>query len=77
MPIDTQPDQHLQQAAIAARQAGRLLARSSTAQRNDALAAMANALRRDAPAILAANAVDVTASTATAAFRDDASGDPR
>jgi glutamate-5-semialdehyde dehydrogenase len=70
MPIDTQPDQHLQQAAIAARQAGRLLARSSTAQRNDALAAMANALRRDAPAILAANAVDVAASTATAAFRD-------
>jgi len=70
MPIDTQPNQHLQQAAIAARQAGRVLARSSTAQRNDALGAMANALRRDAPAILAANAVDVAASTATAAFRD-------
>jgi glutamate-5-semialdehyde dehydrogenase len=70
MQIDTQPNQHLQQAATAARQAGHVLARATAAQRNDALAAMANAMRRDAPAILAANAADVAASTATAAFRD-------
>jgi glutamate-5-semialdehyde dehydrogenase len=47
-----------------------VLARSSAAQRNDALHAMAAALRAQAPAILAANAADLAASTGTAAFRD-------
>jgi glutamate-5-semialdehyde dehydrogenase len=47
-----------------------VLARSGAGQRNDALAAMAQALRDAAPAILAANARDLEASTAGAAFRD-------
>ena len=70
MHIDTEATQHLQQAATAARTAARVLARSSASQRNDALHAMATALRHAAPAILAANAQDLAASTATAAFRD-------
>ena len=70
MHIDTEATQHLQQAATAARTAARVLARSSASQRNDALHAMATALRHAAPAILAANARDLAASTATAAFRD-------
>jgi glutamate-5-semialdehyde dehydrogenase len=70
MHISTDATQQLQQAATAARAAAQVLARSSTAQRNDALMAMAAALRQDAPAILAANATDLAASTATAAFRD-------
>ncbi len=70
MHIDSEPTQHLQQAARAARDASHVLARSSTAQRNDALHAMANALRRAAPQILEANAADVAHSTGTAAFRD-------
>ena len=70
--MDTETDytSHLQQAARAARGAGRVLARSETAQRNAALQAMAAALRRNANVILAANAMDLAASTATAAFRD-------
>jgi glutamate-5-semialdehyde dehydrogenase len=70
MHIATEPAQHLQQAAAAARDAARVLARSPQSQRNDALYAMAAALRQAAPAILAANAQDIAASTATAAFRD-------
>jgi glutamate-5-semialdehyde dehydrogenase len=70
MHIDTEPTQHLQQAARAARSAAHALARSPEAQRNDALHAMAAELRRACPAILAANAQDMAASTATAAFRD-------
>jgi glutamate-5-semialdehyde dehydrogenase len=70
MHIETEPTQHLQRAAQAARAASHVLARSSAAQRNDALQAMAAALRHQAPAILAANAIDLRASTATAAFRD-------
>ena len=70
MHIDTEATQHLQQAATAARTAARVLARSPASQRNDALLAMATALRHAAPAILAANAQDLAASTATAAFRD-------
>jgi glutamate-5-semialdehyde dehydrogenase len=61
---------HLHDAAQAARAASRVLARSGAGQRNDALAAMAQALRDAAPAILAANARDLEASTAGAAFRD-------
>ncbi len=70
MPIETDASQHLQRAAQAARAASHVLARSSAAQRNAALHAMAAALRAQASAILAANAADVAASTGTAAFRD-------
>jgi glutamate-5-semialdehyde dehydrogenase len=70
MHIETDATQHLQRAAHAARAASHTLARSSTAQRNDALHGMAAALRAHAPAILAANAADLAASTGTAAFRD-------
>ncbi len=70
MHIDSEPTQHLQRAAQAARAASHVLARSSTQQRNDALRAMAAALRHAAPQILDANAADVAHSTATAAFRD-------
>ena len=70
MHIETDATQHLQRAAHAARAASHTLARSSAAQRNAALHAMAAALRAQAPAILAANAADLAASTGTAAFRD-------
>ncbi|HUB49959.1 MAG TPA: glutamate-5-semialdehyde dehydrogenase [Acetobacteraceae bacterium] len=70
MPIETDAAQHLQRAAHAARAASHALARSSTGQRNDALHAMAGALRAQTPAILAANAADLDTSTSTAAFRD-------
>ena len=56
--------------AADARQAGRKLAQSDAAGRNAALHAAAAALRRDAGIILAANAKDLAASTATDAFRD-------
>ena len=62
MDIETDATQHLQRAAHAARAASHVLARSSAAQRNDALHAMAAALRAQAPAILAANAADLAAS---------------
>jgi glutamate-5-semialdehyde dehydrogenase len=70
MPIETDATQHLQRAAHAARAASHALARSSTGQRNDALHAMAGALRAQTPAILAANAADLDTTTGTAAFRD-------
>jgi glutamate-5-semialdehyde dehydrogenase len=70
MHIETDATQHLQRAAQAARAASHALARSSTGQRNDALHAMASALRTKMPAILAANAADLDATTGTAAFRD-------
>jgi glutamate-5-semialdehyde dehydrogenase len=56
-----------------ARHAARQLALAPEAQKNEALAAMANALRARAPAILAANGDDLAeakASGATAAFLD-------
>jgi len=56
--------------ARAARDAARALARSGTAQRNAALQAAADALRANAATILAANARDLEASTATDSFRD-------
>jgi glutamate-5-semialdehyde dehydrogenase len=43
----------------AARQAGRLLGRASTSAKNQALLAAADALEKETPAILAANALDV------------------
>jgi len=70
MHIETDATQHLQRAAQAARDASHTLARSTAAQRNAALHAMAAALRANAPAILAANAADLDATTGTAAFRD-------
>ena len=70
MHIETEATQHLQRAAHAARGASHTLARSSAAQRNDALYSMAAALRTQAPAILTANAADLAAATGTAAFRD-------
>jgi glutamate-5-semialdehyde dehydrogenase len=59
--------------AAGARRAASLLALASTDQKNAALAAMADAIRASVPAILAANAEDVTeakASGATTAFVD-------
>ena len=56
-----------------ARAAARALALATSAQKNAALAAMANAVRMQAAAILAANAEDVAeakADTASAAFLD-------
>ena len=70
MHIDTEPTQHIQRAAAAARAAAHVLARSPTTQRDAALHAMAAALRAAAPRILAANATDLAAFSGTAAFRD-------
>ncbi|ATU73697.1 Gamma-glutamyl phosphate reductase [Gluconacetobacter sp. SXCC-1] len=56
--------------ALAARQAGRVLARSSTTTRNAALMAAAQALRAAQPELLAANARDLAAFTGASAFRD-------
>jgi glutamate-5-semialdehyde dehydrogenase len=70
MHIATEPTQHLQQAAAAARTAAHALARSPTAQRDAALHAMAAALRAAAPAILAANAADLANFAGSQAFRD-------
>jgi glutamate-5-semialdehyde dehydrogenase len=62
--------QHLNAAAGAARAAGHVLARSSAAIRNAALAAMADALRDGMRDILAANSEDVAAYHGTSAFLD-------
>ena len=70
MHIETEPTQHLQRAAAAARGASHVLARSPAAQRDAALVAMADALRTAAPAILAANASDLASFSGGAAFRD-------
>ena len=70
MTIASDAAQHLQCAARAARAASQTLAHTSTAQRNDALHAMAAALRGQAPAIIEANAADLANSTGTEAFRD-------
>ncbi len=66
----TDATEHLRQAAVAARAAGRVLARSSEATRNAALAAMADALRAGMRDILDANLLDVAAYRGTAAFVD-------
>ena len=62
--------EHLKRAAEAARVAGHVLARSSAATRDAALAVMADALRDGMREILSANAADVAAYQGTAAFRD-------
>jgi glutamate-5-semialdehyde dehydrogenase len=70
MHIATEPTQHLQQAAAAARAASHVLARSPATQRNAALHAMAAALRDATPEILAGNATDLASFSGSAAFRD-------
>ncbi len=70
MHIETDATQHLQPAAAVARDAARVLARSSGEHRNAALHAMAASLRCAAPDIMAANANDLACCTGTAAFRD-------
>jgi glutamate-5-semialdehyde dehydrogenase len=70
MHIETEPTQHLQRAAAAARTASHVLARSPTTQRDAALHAMAAALSAATPAILAANASDLAGFSGGAAFRD-------
>jgi glutamate-5-semialdehyde dehydrogenase len=62
--------EHLNIAAGAARAAGHILARSSVAVRNGALAAMADALRDGLREILAANQADVAAYKGSASFLD-------
>ncbi len=62
--------EHLRQAAGAARDASRVLARSRADTRNAALRAMADALRDGMRDILAANATDVAGYHGTAAFLD-------
>ena len=70
MHIETDVTKHLSRAAEAARAASRVLARAPAARRDAALRAMAASVRRDAPAILEANASDLAESNANAAFRD-------
>ena len=70
MHVETEATQHLHRAAKAAREASHVLARTSEAERNDALRAMASELRAHRADILDANATDLAASTAAAAFRD-------
>ena len=70
MHIESEATQHLRHAAGAARAASHVLARTTDAERNAALRAMAASLRSHARDILAANAADLAACTGTAAFRD-------
>jgi glutamate-5-semialdehyde dehydrogenase len=70
MHIETEPTQHLQRIAEAARNASRALAQSSEERRNAALRSMAAALRTATREIRAANSIDLAECTGTAAFRD-------
>ncbi|MEO9190908.1 MAG: glutamate-5-semialdehyde dehydrogenase [Acetobacteraceae bacterium] len=70
MHIETDTTKHLSHAAEAARAASRVLARVPGARRDAALRAMAASVRREAPAILDANASDLAESNGNAAFRD-------
>ncbi len=70
MHIDTEATTHLHSAALEARVASRVLARSSEATRNTALTTMAAALRHAMPKILAANESDLAGFQGTNAFRD-------
>lgn len=67
---ETAATQHLVRAAHAAREASRVLARTSAAQRNAALRIMATSLRDHRREILTANAADLAAYRGTSAFRD-------
>jgi glutamate-5-semialdehyde dehydrogenase len=71
---------YMQRVGDAARSASRIVARTSTHARNFALQRMADAIRRDAPALLAANAQDVAAARSgghDAAFVDRLTLSPR
>lgn len=70
MHIESEPTRQLHRAAVGAREAARVLARTTGPQRDAALRAMAAAVRTHAPRILAANAADLAASAGSAAFRD-------
>ena len=71
---------YMQGVGAAARDAARALARADAAAKDRALAAIAAAIRRDAPKLLAANAEDVAAAKASgadAAFVDRLALTPR
>ena len=70
MHVESEATQTIQRAAELARDAARVLARSSAAQRNDGLRTMAARLREQTGMILAANAVDLDGYSGSAAFRD-------
>jgi glutamate-5-semialdehyde dehydrogenase len=70
MHFETDATQQLQRTGTAARDAARVLATASSAVRNAALRAMAQALRDATGAIVHANAADLDACTGNAAFRD-------
>ncbi len=70
MPDETEATQHLQRAALAARQASRVLTSTSEDRRNKALRIMATSLRDHRTQILNANADDLAAYNGTNAFRD-------
>ena len=76
MHIESEPTRQLQRAATGARSAARILACASSAQRDAALRATAAAVRARAPQILSANATDLAALNASAAFRDRLALDP-
>ena len=67
---ETEATQHFRRAALAAREASRVLAGTSEGQRNSALRIMATSLRDHRVEILAANAADLGAFKGTNAFRD-------
>jgi glutamate-5-semialdehyde dehydrogenase len=67
---DTEATQYLERAALAARQASRVLAGTSEERRNTALRIMATSLRDHRREILAANEADLGAFNGTNAFRD-------
>src|ERR1700722_6814337 len=70
MHVETEATQHLQRAAHDARDASRVLARTSEGQRNTGLRAMATSLRDHRAEILRANATDLATYNGTNAFRD-------
>ncbi len=70
MQIETEASQHLHRAAIAAREASRVLGRAPRQTRDAALHAMAVAMRAQGEKILAANAADLAAFIGSASFRD-------
>ena len=70
MDTETETSQHLRHAAVAAREASRVLAGTSEERRNIALRIMATSLRDHRPEILAANAADLAAYNGSNAFRD-------
>jgi glutamate-5-semialdehyde dehydrogenase len=70
MSMETEATETILRMAGAAREASRVLANTSTEQRNTALRVMATALRDHRPEILAANAADLDGFNGSGAFRD-------